>query len=471
METSNNENFNDSRQLGFWEKNAVIVKLSMIGFLSLLLLVPSAMIQNLISERTQTRDEAVKDIYAKWGKEQTVAGLILNVPYRVVMKDRDGKEEVSLAFLHFLPEQLAISGKIVPTIRYRGIYKAILYNARLKFGGRFSQPDVKGLKVNPESILWEDAFLTLGISDLRGIKDVIKLTINGKTYGVNPGVENGGVFHSGVTIPFAIDQSMVVNAFNFNFDMDLNGSKKISFWPLGTETKVVINSNWNSPSFSGAFLPEKRDITENGFNAEWKVLELNRNFPQKWVGDQYGFEDASEKNVVLEDSSRKINTATDFTFGVNLIMPVDFYQKVSRSAKYAIMFIALTFTAFFFIEIVNKKRIHPIQYILVGMALVIFYSLLLSLTEQIPFNFAYMISSGVTIALISWYSYTILKSLGLMMLMGIILSGLYVFLFVLLQLQDYALLMGSIGLFVILSLIMLVSRQIDWYNIKQLNLG
>jgi inner membrane protein len=230
---------------------------------------------------------------------------------------------------------------------------------------------------------------------------------------------------------------------SFSFSVELNGSQSLSFIPLGKQTDVQLTSTWSNPSFSGAFLPASRDINEKGFNASWKVLNLNRNFPQQWIGNEY---------IVSESS-----------FGVDFLLPVDHYQKNTRSAKYAIMFIGLTFVAFLLFELISKRKIHPVQYLLVGGALCVFYTLLVSFSEHIGFFWAYTISSVATIALISLYFNSIIGSARSTSLLSLMLVGLYLFLFTILQLQDYALLMGSIGLFAVISVVMYVSRRVDWY--------
>ena len=205
-----------------------------------------------------------------------------------------------------------------------------------------------------------------------------------------------------------------------------------------------MNSSWGHPRFDGAFLPDRRDVSDGGFEATWTVLHLNRNYPQSWKGSAFHTEESA--------------------FGCHLILPVDQYQKTMRSAKYAIMFIVLTFMIFFFVEILNRRRIHPVQYLLVGLSISIFYVLLLSLGEQIGFNLSYLISSVAIVGLITAYAASILRHLKLTMILGACLVLLYVFLFILIQLQDYALLLGSIGLFVAMGGIMYTSRNVDWYS-------
>jgi len=239
-----------------------------------------------------------------------------------------------------------------------------------------------------------------------------------------------------------------MDRFNFRFEINLNGSDHLYFVPVGKTTSIRMHSPWGHPRFDGAFLPDKRDVTDGGFEADWNVLQLNRNYPQSWKGSAY----------------QTLASA----FGCHLILPLDQYQKTMRSAKYAIMFIALTFMIFFFVEILNKRRIHPVQYLLVGLSISIFYVLLLSLGEQIGFNLSYLISSVAIVGLISAYAASIFRHMKLTMILGVCLAGLYVFLFILIQLQDYALLLGSIGLFVAVGLIMYTSRNVDWYSTTSL---
>ena len=224
----------------------------------------------------------------------------------------------------------------------------------------------------------------------------------------------------------------------------MNGSKHLYFTPVGKTTRVHINSNWNSPSFTGSYLPDSREITDSGFVANWQVLHLNRNYPQVWKHEIY-----------------PLNSSN---FGVDLLFPVDEYQKSYRSTKYAIMFISLTFIIFLFIEIINKRRVHPVQYLMVSAGMLIFYTLLLSLSEQFGFNIAYLISSFAVVSLTTYYTYIIFKSGKLTGLAGTVIGLLYVFLFTILQIQEYSLLLGSIGLFLILALVMYLSRKVDWYQ-------
>jgi inner membrane protein len=433
----------------FFEKNAVILKVAAIAFLTLMLLIPTAMITSLVSERKGRQIEASNEISSKWGYEQRVVGPILTVPYYTYDLSKDLKKiNVTQKLAYFLPEELNINAELNPEVRYRGIFQVAVYGSNIRLDGYFSAPKFELNQSNYE-INWKGAFFTLGISDLRGIKESIKFLINETEMYCEPGVSIGGTVGSGVTVNYPINPLSDINKYKFSVNLSLNGSKSISFIPIGKETTASILSAWNNPSFDGAFLPANREINDDGFSANWKILELNRNYPQKWY----------DRDVKFDSSA----------FGVSLILPVETYQVTERSIKYAVLFISLTFMVFFFIEILKKLRVHPIQYILVGFGLILFYLLLLSLSEHLGFGLAYIVASAGIVVMISGYSKSIFKSNLLALLMAGFLVLLYGFLYILLQMQDYALVLGSAGLFIILAVIMYLSRKIDWYAIENRN--
>ena len=410
------------------------------------------MVKNLIKEREYRQQDAIEEVSSKWGKKQTVTGLVLTVPYNTYSKVFDTKTEKynlikSREYAHFLPDQLTINGEVLPELRYRGIYEVIVYNSKLNLTGSFSNPTFEEWKITDENILWEDAYISMGLSDLRGLQNKISLNWNGKQYDFNPGIESNDVIRNGISCRIPVYPKKT-GAFDKNFSLELNfnGSSALNFIPLGKSTNVSIKSPWKNPSFDGAFLPDEREINEDGFTAKWDVLHLNRPYPQSFRGSTRGIQNSS--------------------FGVNLIVPIDEYQKSMRSAKYAVMFITLTFLLFFFVQILNGVRIHPIQYIIVGLALCVFYTLLVALSEHIPFKYSYLISSVSIISMITLYAQSISKNLKLTYVIGLILIMLYLFIYSIIQMQDYALLMGSFGLFLVLATIMYLSRKINWYSIN-----
>ena len=424
-----------------WLKESKTLKVIGIAILALLLLIPAAMIQSLIREREQSFKQVYNEVGQKWGYPQTLTGPVIVIPYIAYAEGTDGKPYALKKNAYFLPNTLNASGSITPETRYRGIYKVPVYKGSIDLWGEFSQPNMQLLKIPNQNVLWDEATLMFGISDMRGIRNRIEIYINDKPIEMNPGAGARDIVNSGLSCNIDL---LNTTGITFKLNLELNGSQSLSFIPLGKQTDVKIESTWVNPSFNGAFLPIDRNINEKGFTAEWKVLNLNRNYPQQWTGGEY--------NV------------TESAFGVELLVPVDHYQKNTRSAKYAIMFIGLTFVAFLLFELIAKKRIHPVQYLLVGGALCVFYTLLISFSEQIGFFWAYTISSVATISLITLYFNSIIKSIRSTLVLSLMLVGLYLFLFTILQLQDYALLMGSIGLFVVISLVMYISRKVDWYG-------
>lgn len=437
-----------------WIKSSISIRLATIGILILLLLIPVSMVQDLIRERERRQEEAIKEVSSKWGEQQTITGLVLTVPYNTYSKVYEGqsKDKYKLVetreYAHFLPEQLNINGTISPEIRYRGIYEVIVYNSQIRLTGLFSSPKFDQWKIAKENVVWEDAYISLGLSDLRSIQENVSLKWNEKHYFFNPGIESHDVIDNGISTRLPLSDATGAPV-KFVLDLNFNGSSSLNFIPLGKTTKVRIQSKWKNPSFDGAFLPDERTISQDGFVAGWQILHLNRPYPQSFKGAVEGIYESA--------------------FGVNLIVPVDEYQKSMRSAKYAVMFITLTFLIFFFVQILNRVRIHPIQYIIVGLALCVFYTLLIALSEHVSFIISYLVSSISIIALITFYAKSIFKSNVLTRLIGLILTVLYLFIYSIIQMEDYALLMGSIGLFIVLATIMYLSRKIDWYSIQSKN--
>ncbi len=430
-------------KLGKSIKQSVTLKLLSIGILILLLLIPVAQIKNLISERELYKVEAIREVSNKWGGSQTIAGPILTIPYKTYSTDSKNKVYEYIHYAHFLPTSLDIHGQINPEIRKRGIYEIPLYNTRIKISGKYQTPNFKSLKIDPKDVVWEDAIITVGIPDMNGIKDIITLKWNDSTYSLEPSTSIKDIIPSGVSSSVRIAKNQMTS---FEININLNGSENLSFVPVGKKTKVLLRSTWKDPSFNGQFIPDSHTITDDGFSAEWNVFDFNRNYPQQWTDAKY--------NIYAS------------AFGVNLFMPINHYQKNMRSAKYSILIISLTFLVYFFFEILNHRKIHPFQYFLVGLSLSLFYTLLLSITEHLGFDLAYAIASTMTIVAIIGYSSAIFKQTRLTLLLGSFLTLIYVFIYVILQLQDYSLLVGSIGLFAVLVTTMYLSRKIDWYALS-----
>lgn len=437
-----------------WARTSITLKMVIIGILILVLLIPTNMVESLIREREYTRNDAVKEVASKWGLDQTIGTPVISIPYYTVGTDANGHKQTYIHYAHILPNDIQIKTNVTPEKKNRGLYEIVLYNTQTTIKGSFKSEIDKLQQKTNNGLRLDQAQIQLGISDLKGLKDIVSFNIDGiDTMEFNPGVPNNDIYYSGMSFPINLTDR---TDFSFECKLNLNGSTSLHFQPYGKKTTVELQSAWGNPSFEGYFLPDSSKITDTSTFATWKILQLNRNYPQYGLG---AFIRQSEQAATAVQPGQ-----TDSSFGVRLMLPVDEYQKTNRSAKYAIMFILLTIVSFFFVEIIHKKRVHPIQYLLIGFGIVLFYILLLSISEHLNFDSAYWISCAGIVLMIGLYTQSIFKKISITLLISTILLILYVFFYALLQLQNYSLLMGSVGLFIILGATMYLTRNIDWYK-------
>ncbi len=446
-----------------WMSTSIILKMFVIGIITLILMIPTSLIMSLINDRQYLRDNVTGEVGSKWGQSQVIFGPVISIPFENLQKV-EGKTSSYVEYAHLFPEELKIDGSLAPTIKNRGIYNVMLYNSKMKISGNFDVSKIKELKIG--NLQWDKAEISLGIKDLKGIKSATAMKLNNALIPFQPGINNHQLFQNGMHVNFPIGQDEKIQ---FEVDMDLNGSQSLRFVPIGKTTHVTLQSNWGSPSFVGDFLPENSKVDKNGFKATWKVLNFNRSFGQQGIGNFVNLDNADPISTDMGYPVSFSNDAIkmDKPFGVKLLLPVDEYKKNSRSVKYAIMLILLSFTTFFFIEILSKKRFHPIQYLLVGFSIVLFYITMLSLSEHIHFNSAYWISCALTLGMAVMYSRSVFKSNKLALVVFSVMGLFYLFFYSILQLEDYALLMGSAGLILILATVMYLTRNIDWYEINK----
>ena len=424
-----------------------ITKVVFIGILVLILLIPMQMIKNLINERMRTAEDATREVYQSWSGPQTIAGAVLSLTLKTQTKDAEGKAKFEYNTYNILPNDLKINGNIATQELKRGIYEIVVYNAPLDITGNFVYTDdLKNIIGSFEDSEVTNASIYIGISDLRGISEEVTMNFGEQQLNMNSGMPSYSLSTSGLSSKVNLDSFLAGSVVNFSTKLALKGSKSIDFIPLGKTTSVALTSNCTTPSFQGSFLPANRNVTNNGFTCDWKVVQVNRNYPQVIVGQSYN------------------RSVYDSAFGVNVLIPLQHYQKAMRTVKYAILIILLTFVVNFFVEMIQKKDIHPIQYLLIGLALCLFYTLLVSLSEHISFTAAYIIAALMTDGLITCYLAGVLKIKKTALAIGGLLLALYAFIFVLLQLESYALLAGSIGLFVLLAVLMHFSQKIEWYK-------
>jgi inner membrane protein len=436
------------------------IKLGAIALLILLLLIPLLMIDGIIDDRQQLRDGVLEDIARSSSYSQQLSGPVMVVPYRKVVRTWKTNEKTSQRYeelgeergrLYFLPERFELDGQVQTELRNRGIYEARLFHADNRINGHFSLPAQLGIKEDFADYQFDAPFLAVGISDIRGIENALKLELDGQRLDFVPGTQVGWL-GEGVRVTLPVLDTRNATELTFGFDLRLQGTGSLQVLPVGKTSHVSLAANWPHPSFIGNFLPGKREISDQGFSADWQTTFFSTNL-----------QEAMSRCVTGNDCEG----FSGRSFGVSFIDPVDQYLKSDRAIKYALLFIVLTFAGFFLFEVLKSLAVHPVQYALVGVALAFFYLLLLSLSEHIGFALAYLLSASGCVLLIGFYVCHVLHSVrhGLSFSAG--LAALYGLLYGLLSVEDYALLMGSLLLFGLLGVFMVLTRKLDWYGIGQ----
>ncbi len=424
-----------------WGKGKLFFKALIIFCMALALWVPAHFITGLVNERADRQKEAFADISSKWAGKQLVTGPLLALPYMDSVRNDKGVSIPYKKYLYILPEQLQVKSNVLPEKRYRGIYEMAVYKSSISLTGRFQAHTVSSLRVPASSILWNEAALLFKVTDnQRGINSDFSLRWDNNNYPFNPQAAGFADFQDAFTAPIGLNADSILQIHQFSISLLLSGSEQLAFSTFARDNNLEMSSPWATPAFSGFKVPDARKVSANGFTANWKYM--NRTVPEIW----------NDKIYPLEETS----------LGTNFLIAVNNYDKILRSVKYALLCIILTFTSFFLIETIYKKPLHLIQYGLAGLALVLFYTLLLSVSEYTSFNFSYGIATLATVLLVTWYIKNIMRSGKLAVFTGIVLSVVYTYIFFIVQLEDYALLMGSIGLFTALAVIMFFTRKLQW---------
>jgi inner membrane protein len=435
-------------------RNSATARLSVMAVLAIMLLVPLGWVRSIVSERATRRAEAVTEVSGTWGGPQIVGGPVLTVPYTVTWVDNAGRQQRTLGRACFLPRNVQIDGQVTTDLRRRGIFEVPVYRTTLKVSGVFVRPDLDWVRPAPEHIDWDRASVQVGLGDPRGVARRAALQWRGSAVPFAGGADDIGLIRAGLHAPTpSLDELAAGTELPFSFTLEVNGTRDLRFLPAAGETAVTLASAWPHPSFSGTALPETRAVAGNGFTAQWRVQDFGRAYPAQW-------------STAEVNRDQLASQAGESAFGVSLIQPVDIYQQAERAVKYSVLFVVLTFLVFFLWEIFSATLLHPMQYAIVGAAICVFYLLLLSISEHTGFDRAYLIASGVTTLLIAGYARAVLKGFAGGVSVLAALATLYGFLYLLLRLEDYALLAGSVGLFVVLALVMFVTRRMNWYDMK-----
>jgi inner membrane protein len=447
-----------------WQKSKVFVKGLLIAALVLLLMIPAYFVQELIKEREARQKEAFTEVSSKWAGKQIITGPVLVLPFWQTDSEGTVQRVRSKHYAYFLPDNLQVNASVTPQEKYRGIYKVMLYSSKVQARGSFNEVSPSQLNIAPEDIIWDESFVKLHISDNKGLNDEVRMTWKDSILSLSSKGRPDRVSNEALSSSLHISSAAELNNVSFSLDLNLNGSEQLLFTPVGRTTTVDLNSTWPHPSFIGNSLPQTSSINGNGFRGSWRSMAHSRHFPQQWKDNEFVIDDHSPAHTADNDyaSANKTVSITTEAFGTDLYVPVNGYQKTMRSVKYAVLCILLTFVAFFLIETVNKRSVHPVHYALIGLALILFYTLLLSFSEYTGFNLAYIIASTATVGLIAWFVRGILQSAKLTTMLSIVLVLLYSYVFTILRLQDYALILGSIGLFLTLAVIMHFSKRIQW---------
>lgn len=446
-------------------KNTLIFRFSLIIVLVGLSNIPLGMVEDIVMERSRLYQNVLVNIANTWGHQQNLQGPVLLIPYTEkfittkVLTDKEGNERKinKTSYQHktaiVLPDVLNVDVDLVGKTRKRGLYESLVYSSDLKIAGYFKRPDMSKLSHNIDEIHWDRSWLSLGLSDTQAINKVSPLKWNiseteGQFIDFEPSTRITSTIAKGFHAPLKLAEEATEARYSFALDMNVNGSDGFYFSPIGKTTHVSLKSDWPHPSFQGDILPSQYNINAKGFSAEWSVPHLARNYPQIWT---------------LETDTFDIG---NFSAGVDLFESVSLYSKITRAIKYGSLFFILTYITFLIFEMGIGKRLHIVQYGMIGLALSMFYLTLLSVAEQAGFYFAYILAAGITISLISLYAYAVIQSLGRTGIISALLSGLYFILYSLLKLEDHALMGGTVLLLVILAVMMYMTRNIGKNEVK-----
>ncbi|KUY77754.1 hypothetical protein WK78_13145 [Burkholderia cepacia] len=440
----------------------LLFKFVITALLALLILIPLQMVQSIVHERSAYRMDALQSIWSSYAGPQTVSGPVLVVPYTEVTRVRDetpagGATKTSLRSetkrLLVFPKTLNVDGTLTTSVRYRGIHKALVYELTSRLTGTLALPDLKKLPQADGHVSFkvDNAYVAIGIGDIRGLTAQPDVRIGGARFDVEQGTRLDSLrqgVHANVDLAALAEAGAGAGAgavVPFSIDLPLRGAESVAFAPVGDQNDFSLKSTWPHPSFDGAFLPNNRTVDARGFTGNWRVTSFNTK---------------AREQIATGNGEGAIETAS-----VSMIEPVNVYLQAERATKYGALFVMLTFASFFMYELVKRLRIHPIQYTLVGLSLALFFLLLLSLSEHIAFAYAYLAASGACIGLLGFYLSFVLHSVKRGAVFSALLAVLYAALYGLLLSEDNALMLGSLLLFAILAGIMTLTRRVDWYSL------
>jgi inner membrane protein len=436
-------------------------KIAMLVILILLLLIPVFMIRSLINERSRRADEAEESIMEAWGSQFTLYGPVVRIPVveREEIRTKTEKEGERIEIvtrnyaLWITPKDADIRADFSAEKKRRGIFSVALFSGEVSLSGNFSFERAKNELKQNQTLYPGQAEIIVGLASQKGIRRIIKADWNGGELFFRPGNRNFYIGYSGGSGVNASSPFDITGINTFDIQFAVQGGKSIRLLPIGETTQARVKTDWPSPSFQGGFLPANHTISESGFNAEWEISYLSRSIPLYWLTDERGEYDG------------KMTWGSEL-FGVDFFKPLDHYALNTRAVKYAILFLIIPFLTLFFLEVFSQKSIHPAQYLLSGLANVIFYLLLLSISEHLSFSLAYLIAAAALTCMMALYARSLLETWARSAYMGLVMALLYLIMYLTLNAEDWALLIGSIAAFAITGVVMFLTRKLDWSSLN-----
>ena len=420
------------------------VKLATIFAVGLVFLYSSFWLNSTVHNRKQLLNKAEQDIILAWAGPQTILGPLLIVPYT------DAQKKDVQGHMVFLPEQLESSSDAIPEIRHRGIFDVSVYLADLEIICLFSPPEQ--YKDANKVLHWSQAKLAVCLDDVRGLNSIM-LNVNGQEVSVDSGSDVLNNKYPGAHANLAITN--LAAPLSIKLHINIKGTDTLNVTPIAKSNKINIKANWADPSFIGRFLPNTKSVTEKDFQAHWQISSLATSFPSH-----------IDLIEIKKEKYETIGNTFNTSLGVRFLKTADHYQQAERATKYSFLFVFYTFLVFFLFEVVKRTKIHIFQYCITACSLLCFSLLLTAFAEHMSFELAYGISSFAIIAQIAFYAFGLIHKKSERTLFVGLLVSLYAYLFIVLRLEDFALLVGALGTFALITVAMLVTKKINWFEEK-----
>lgn len=451
-------------------RQAAWIKPAIIFVMMLVLLIPLGFIRSLVSDRIEYQREAEASIMEPVGGEPVLEGLVLAVPYDTYVEDTDPDGKVikkgkKTDYIIAVPESYALEMQINPYHLSRGIFTVPIFNGDAAVHAVFSKFQFEHFNIEEKNIRYKDAVLILGIRNKKTLTASPTLCGNGEPLR-EALTEPAGASPFRHAVYYALPEALVRSGFSLTGSLAVQGGNSLCIMPLAVDNSFNVRSSWTTPSFSGGWLPQNRSIDESGFSADWRISGLSTEFPRSWKAQDFkpAQTDGNDDDYRYRRRASFCSDSTPEAVKIGFIAPINHYSQVTRCITYALLFLAVPFLAIFLCELWSAVQIHPVQYFLIGIADILFYLLLLSFSEHISFNVSYACATAGVCTVVGCYTAAIFRQMCWGVLLAAVHAISYILLFGILQSTDYALLIGSIGLFCVIALLMFLTRRVDWYS-------